>query len=187
MANKMKLLLQTAEAAKQINLKRAAILLRAEIGDFTLFRKTKQLAAFFGMDSSAGQSGKFAGTKTKISKRGSSYARAILDICVQSAVHPVKGKESADSILAAYYAEKIKTKEPKVDKTHCYAQAGKHRICDQELYQHAGQILYIVKRGGRDGYSFSGQQQEGRPDISQTQLKIPGSQTAPELPASPGS
>lgn len=94
----------------------SAVLLRAEIGDFTLFRKPKQLVAFFGMDPSTRQSGKFIGTKTKISKRGSPYARAILDICAQSAIHPVKGKEPANPILAAYYAEKIKTKEPKVAK-----------------------------------------------------------------------
>ena len=94
----------------------SAILLRAEIGNFTLFRKPKQLVAFFGMDPSTRQSGKFVGTKTKISKRGSPYARAILDICAQSAVHPVKGKEPANPVLATYYAEKIKTKEPKVAK-----------------------------------------------------------------------
>ena len=94
----------------------SAILLRAEIGNFTLFRKPKHLVAFFGMDPSTRQSGKFVGTKTKISKRGSPYARAILDICAQSAVHPVKGKEPANPVLAAYYAEKIKTKEPKVAK-----------------------------------------------------------------------
>lgn len=94
----------------------SAVLLRAEIGDFTLFRKPKQLVAFFGMDPSTRQSGKFVGTKTRISKRGSPYARAILDICAQSAIHPVKGKEPANPVLAAYYAEKIKTKEPKVAK-----------------------------------------------------------------------
>lgn len=169
-ANKVTLLIQTANAATQINLKReaysvlivmvaemleglqkhmdalrklvlnlaledpstafeiellqsipgighySAVLLRAEIGDFTLFRKPKQLVAFFGMDPSTRQSGKFVGTKTKISKRGSPYARAILDICAQSAVHPVKGKEPANPVLAAYYAEKIKAKEPKVAK-----------------------------------------------------------------------
>ena len=94
----------------------SATLLRAEIGDFSLFRKPKQLVAFFGMDPSTRQSGKFIGTKTKISKRGSPYARAILDICAQSAIHPIKGKEPANPVLAAYYAEKIKTKEPKVAK-----------------------------------------------------------------------
>lgn len=94
----------------------SAVLLRAEIGDFSLFQKPKQLVAFFGMDPSTRQSGKFVGTKTKISKRGSPYARAILDICAQSAVHPVKGKEPANPVLANYYAEKVKTKEPKVVK-----------------------------------------------------------------------
>ena len=68
------------------------------------------------MDPSTRQSGKFIGTKTKISKRGSPYARAILNICAQSAIHPIKGKEPANPVLAAYYAEKIKTKEPKVAK-----------------------------------------------------------------------
>ena len=84
----------------------SAVLLRAEIGDFSLFQKPKQLVAFFGMDPSTRQSGKFVGTKTKISKRGSPYARAILDICAQSAVHPVRFDN----------AEKVKTKEPKVVK-----------------------------------------------------------------------
>lgn len=94
----------------------SAILLRAEIGNFEFFRKPKQLVAFFGMDPSTRQSGKFIGTKTKISKRGSPYARAVLDICAQSAVHPMKGKNPSNPILAAYYAKKIQTKEPKVAK-----------------------------------------------------------------------
>jgi len=50
----------------------SAILLRAVIGDLTLFQKPKQLVAFFGMAPSIWQSGKFVSTKTEISKRDSS-------------------------------------------------------------------------------------------------------------------
>lgn len=94
----------------------SAAALRSEIGDFTLFKKPKQLVAFFGLDPSTRQSGKFVGTKTKLSKRGSPYARGLLDICAQTAVHPMKGNAPANPVLAAYYAEKIKTKAPKVVK-----------------------------------------------------------------------
>ena len=52
----------------------SAALLLGEIGDFTLFKKPKQLAAYFGLDPSERQSGTFRGTKNKISKRGSPYA-----------------------------------------------------------------------------------------------------------------
>jgi len=77
----------------------SAAFLRAEIGNFSIFGKPKQLVAFFGMDPSTRQSGKFIGTQTKLSKRGSPYARAILDICVQTAIHPHKGKQPANPVL----------------------------------------------------------------------------------------
>jgi len=68
------------------------------------------------MDPSTRQSGKFIGTQNKLSKRGSPYARAILDICVQIAICPHKGKQPANPVLAEYYAKKLLTKSPKVAK-----------------------------------------------------------------------
>jgi len=40
-----------------------AVTLIAEIGDINAFKKPKQLVAFFGIDPSVNQSGKFNGTK----------------------------------------------------------------------------------------------------------------------------
>lgn len=47
-----------------------AITLMAEIGDINGFIKPKHLVAFFGINSSVNQSGKFQGDQCKISKRG---------------------------------------------------------------------------------------------------------------------
>ncbi|HZK86295.1 MAG TPA: IS110 family transposase, partial [Desulfosporosinus sp.] len=47
-----------------------AATLIAEIGDFSLFNSPKALTAFFGLDPSVNQSGKFNGDRNKISKRG---------------------------------------------------------------------------------------------------------------------
>ena len=49
----------------------SAALLLGEIGDILLFKKPKQLAAYFGLDPTERQSGSFRGTKNKLSKRGS--------------------------------------------------------------------------------------------------------------------
>ena len=53
----------------------SAISLMGEIGDFSAFSKPKQLFAYFGLDPAVKQSGKFEGTKTQMSKRGSAIAR----------------------------------------------------------------------------------------------------------------
>lgn len=61
----------------QINLLRSingvgfisAVSIMAEIGDFSAFTKPKQLVAYFGMDPSVKESGKFKGTKAKMSKQ----------------------------------------------------------------------------------------------------------------------
>jgi len=51
-----------------------AATLIAEIGDFSLFNSPKALTAFFGLDPSVNQSGKFNGDRNKISKRGTRSA-----------------------------------------------------------------------------------------------------------------
>lgn len=94
----------------------AATVIRAEIGNFSSFSKPKQLVAFFGLDPSVRQSGRFCGTKTKLSKRGSPYARGILDICVQTSIHTRLGGPPRNPVLSDYYNKKLESKAPKVAK-----------------------------------------------------------------------
>ena len=49
----------------------SAVVIVAEMGDISLFRKPKQLTAYFGLDPCEWQSGTFKGRKNKLSKRGS--------------------------------------------------------------------------------------------------------------------
>jgi hypothetical protein len=90
----------------------AAIVLLAEIGDFSLFSKPNQLVAFCGLDPTVRQSGKFVGTKNKLSKRGSPYIRAILNICAHVAIHPGRNGCPANPVLAAYFEKKKQSKHP---------------------------------------------------------------------------
>lgn len=91
----------------------AAVIL-SEIGDFSLFQKPKQLAAYFGLDPSERQSGTFHGTKNKISKRGSHYVRSVLHMAAHNAVHPNRFGQFNNPVLAAFYQEKCKVKPSKV-------------------------------------------------------------------------
>jgi hypothetical protein len=73
------------------------------------------LTSFFGLDPSERQSGKFRGTKNKISKRGSPYARAALNMAAHNCIHnhPLTGKPG-NPVLAEYYEKKCATKLKKV-------------------------------------------------------------------------
>lgn len=92
----------------------SSIVILSEIGDFTLFQKPKQLAAYFGLDPSERQSGVFSGSKNKLSKRGSSYVRAALHMAVVTAVVPQAKRSVQNPVLAAYYEQKCKCKPSKV-------------------------------------------------------------------------
>ena len=93
----------------------SSIVLLAEMGDFTAFAKPKQLTSFFGLDPTQRQSGQFTGTKNKISKRGSGYARSILNMIAHNCVHkhPQTGKPG-NPVLAEYYQKKCASKPKKV-------------------------------------------------------------------------
>lgn len=98
----------------------SATFLLAEIGDFSMFKKPKQLVAFCGLDPSVQQSGTMNLHSTKITKCGSSTIRAILDMCTHVAIHPNQKKETAGNpVLAAYYEKKKAVKPPKVAKCAC--------------------------------------------------------------------
>lgn len=102
-----------------------AILILSEIGDFSLFKKPKQLAAYFGLDPSERQSGSFSGSKNKMSKRGSAYVRSALHMAAVTAVIPQAHRQPGNPVLAAFYQEKRKTKPGKV--AMC---AVMHKLCN---------------------------------------------------------
>ncbi len=91
----------------------AAVLI-AEMGDFSAFHRPKQLAAYWGLDPSEHQSGTFRGTKNKMSKRGSPYARAMLHMAAHNAVYSLRGRPPLNPVLAEYYEKKRSEKPAKV-------------------------------------------------------------------------
>lgn len=92
----------------------SALVILSEIGDFSLFHKPKQLAAYFGLDPGERQSGKFRGSKNKMSKRGSPQVRAALHMAAVNSVAVQKRRPVCNPVLAAYYEEKCKSKPGKV-------------------------------------------------------------------------
>lgn len=94
----------------------AAVIL-SEIGDSSIFKKPKQLVAFFGLDPSQNQSGKFNGTKNKISKRGSPHLRAVVNIIAVCNISSRKNGTYVNPITADYYENKCKSKPKKI--AHC--------------------------------------------------------------------
>ena len=94
--------------------RQSATVLLAEIGDFSMFSRPKQLVAFCGLDPSVKQSGAYAALKNKISKRGSAHMRAALYICSQAAIFSIKGKEPKNLVLADYYNKKLLEKPGQV-------------------------------------------------------------------------
>lgn len=92
----------------------SAVTLIAEIGDIDAFKKPKQLVAFFGVDPSVNQSGKFNGTKNKMSKRGTRIGRKVLYAVVLTSIRNKRNGEPNNSVLQQYYKENLKGKAKKV-------------------------------------------------------------------------
>lgn len=86
----------------------SAVTLMCEIGDFSAFKNPKQLFAYFGLDPSVKESGKFKGTRISMSKRGSRLARRVL-----FTVALVSIRASNNPVLKAYYETK-KLSKPKM-------------------------------------------------------------------------
>ncbi len=91
-----------------------SITLIAEIGDFSEFSSPKQLVAYFGLDPSVKESGKFKGSQNRMSKRGSSVARRVLFIIVIAAIRTTKNGRSINEVLKTYYDKKLESKAKKV-------------------------------------------------------------------------
>ena len=85
-----------------------------EIGNFQAFQKPKQLAAYFGLDPSEKRSGTFNSSKNAISKRGSSLARASLNMVACNSIFAKSGRSPLNPVLADYYCKKLETKPHKV-------------------------------------------------------------------------
>ncbi len=87
----------------------SAVTLMCEIGDFSAFKKPKQLYAYFGLDPAVKESGKFKGTKISMSKRGSSFARRVLFTIVLVSIGVAN-----NPVIKDYYEKKKQSKHKMV-------------------------------------------------------------------------
>ena len=91
-----------------------AVTLIAEIGDFSKFNSPKAFTAFFGIDPSVNQSGKFNGDRNKISKRGTRFGRRVLFTVALASIRTSRNGDPINAILRAYYLKKCESKKKKV-------------------------------------------------------------------------
>ena len=103
----------------------SAISLMGEIGDFSAFSKPKQLFAYFGLDPAVKQSGKFEGTKTQMSKRGSAIARRVVHMLALQSIGTSRTGEAKNPVLRDYYLKKCESK-PKL----VAMGAVSHKVCN---------------------------------------------------------
>jgi len=109
---------ENTQLAKQVRLLQtipgigllSAVTLVCEIGDFSAFKRPKQLFAYFGLDPAVKQSGNFAGTDLKMSKRGSPYARRTIYMLALQSISLRMNGEPKNPVLRACYEEKCKSK-----------------------------------------------------------------------------
>ena len=91
-----------------------AITILSEIGDFRNFAKSKKLVAFFGLDPSVNESGKFKGSNNHISKRGTRIGRRALYAVALASIRSKRNGLATNSILLNYYKENMNGKNKKV-------------------------------------------------------------------------
>lgn len=91
-----------------------AITLIAEIGDINGFIKPKHLVAFFGIDSSVNQSGKFQGNQCKISKRGTRIGQRALYSAALASIRCTRNGTPINGVLLEYYKVNLQGKKAKV-------------------------------------------------------------------------
>lgn len=103
----------------------SAASLMEEIGDFSAFSKPKQLFAYFGLDPAVKQSGKFEGTKVKMSKRGSAIARRVIHTLTLQSISTSHTGKAKNSVLRDYYLKKCEAK-PKL----VAMGAVSHKVCN---------------------------------------------------------
>ena len=104
----------------------SAVVLVAEMGDFSRFPSPRKLFAFFGMDPSVKDSGKFHGDQVHMSKRGSRLARRILHMAaINNLKVSRKTGDPVNPVIHSYYAAKCSGKKKKVA-----VGAVMHKICN---------------------------------------------------------
>ena len=86
----------------------------AEVGDFSAFQKPNELVAYFGIDPSVKQSGKFEGNRNKMSKRGSRFLRRVLYTSALANIRKNRNGELNNPVLHKYYQKKCVSKIKKV-------------------------------------------------------------------------
>lgn len=92
----------------------SAVTLMCEIGDFSAFSKPKQLFAYFGVDPSVNESGKFKGTENTMSKRGSRIGRRVLYAIALASVRTKRNGDAINPVLRDYYQDKKQSKPKNV-------------------------------------------------------------------------
>ena len=88
----------------------SAATLIAEFGDIALFKSAQSLTAFSGLDASVRQSGKFKGSRNKISKRGSRLIRRALFHVASANIRSNNGKQPNNPYIQAFYQKKCQSK-----------------------------------------------------------------------------
>jgi transposase len=84
-----------------------------EIDRFDSFKKPAQLFAFAGIDPSVKQSGKFKGSKNRMSKRGSKLLRRALYLAAFCAIRKNRKGQLNNPYLREYYDKKLNEGKPK--------------------------------------------------------------------------
>jgi transposase len=135
---------ETTDFVKQIHLIESykgagflsAVSLMGEIGDFSAFHSPKQLFAYFGLDPSVKQSGKFEGSKISMSKRGSRIARRVLHTMALISISKNRNGSAKNSVLRDYYLKKCQSKPKMVA-----LGAVMHKVCN---------IVFAILRDERE-------------------------------------
>ncbi len=91
-----------------------AITIMSEIGDIKGFIKPKHLVAFFGIDPSVNQSGKFNSDRNTVSKRGTRIGRRALYAVALASVRTNRNGQPINEVLLKYYKENLEGKSKKV-------------------------------------------------------------------------
>ncbi|MDK2992730.1 MAG: transposase [Clostridiales bacterium] len=92
----------------------SAATIMCEIGDFSAFAKPKQLFAYFGLDPSVNESGKFKGSENNMSKRGTRIGRRVLYAVALASVRTKRNGQAYNPVLHEFYQNKKQSKPKKV-------------------------------------------------------------------------
>jgi transposase len=90
-----------------------AVTILVELGSFDKFLKPKHLVAFFGIDPSVNESGKFKSSRNKISKRGTSFGRRALYTLALASVRKSNNGKLINPVIHEYYQGKVDSKKKK--------------------------------------------------------------------------